>query len=103
MFSVVVVAVVVEQYFLPQNFSHDAKKKKMVNCGVVAFTLERSAVYPPRSPPTQKNDKKEKRVSRVCGVCILLARALVYTRRHSAYINIVGKIREKEVKDNKIK
>ncbi|CAN0367693.1 unnamed protein product, partial [Ectocarpus fasciculatus] len=30
--------------FLPQSAVHDAKKKKMVNCGVVAFTLE-SGVY----------------------------------------------------------
>ncbi|CAB1118649.1 unnamed protein product [Ectocarpus sp. CCAP 1310/34] len=29
--------------FLPQSAVHDAKKKKMVNCGVVAFTLERCA------------------------------------------------------------
>lgn len=27
--------------FLPQSVSHEAKKKKIVNCGVVAFTLER--------------------------------------------------------------
>ncbi|CAM9127714.1 unnamed protein product [Scytosiphon promiscuus] len=27
--------------FLPQSTVHDAKKKKMVNCGVVAFTLDR--------------------------------------------------------------
>ncbi|CAM9885264.1 unnamed protein product [Ectocarpus sp. 13 AM-2016] len=30
--------------FLPQSAVHDAKKKKIVNCGVVAFTLE-SGVY----------------------------------------------------------
>lgn len=29
------------QCFLPQKAVHDAKKKKIVNCGVVAFTLER--------------------------------------------------------------
>lgn len=29
------------QCFLPQSVSHEAKKKKIVNCGVVAFTLER--------------------------------------------------------------
>eukprot|EP00752_Nemacystus_decipiens_P016413 g14670.t1 len=27
--------------FMPQSAVHDAKKKKIVNCGVVAFTLER--------------------------------------------------------------
>lgn len=35
--------VATEQCFLPQSAVHDAKKKKMVNCGVVAFTLERCA------------------------------------------------------------
>lgn len=27
--------------FLPHSFPHDAKNKKMVNCGVVRFTLAR--------------------------------------------------------------
>ena len=32
------------QCFLPQDEVHDAKKKKIVNCGVVAFTLARSGL-----------------------------------------------------------
>lgn len=32
------------QCFLPQKAVHDAKKKKIVNCGVVAFTLDRCAI-----------------------------------------------------------
>ena len=30
------------QTFLPFHFDHDAKKKKMVNSGVVAFTVHRA-------------------------------------------------------------
>ena len=33
------------QCFMPQKAVHDAKKKKIVNCGVVAFTLDRCAIF----------------------------------------------------------
>ena len=49
------------QCFLPQDEVHDAKKKKIVNCGVVAFTLARSGHCVKRFPPQKRRQTKTAR------------------------------------------